>query len=199
MRRPARRPRPRSHQSGRQSAPGSCCGGKSRNRRLRARPSSRRGSSRKISLASTGASSRTPGMPAMPAAMRAAIAFDARAMSQPQPVFDIGQQLRRGEAHLRPYLAGAAQLHREPIGQLGREHDDRVAQGAAVLGRAERHDVDAGTPGRLGRAAAEPGHRIGESAPRPCAAAGRALSPPRRSRGPRRANRPCRDRSPGSG
>ena len=86
-----------------------------------------------------------------------------RRQPQPQPILDIGHQLGRGEAHLRPNLAGAAQLDRQPIGDLGRKHDDRVAQRAAVLGRAERQYVDPGTPGELGRAALQPRHRIGKA------------------------------------
>src|SRR5205823_5237114 len=70
--------------------------------------------------------------------------------AQPQPVLDIGEQLGRGKAHLRPDLAGAAQLDCEPVRQFAigpwGEDDDRVAQRAAVLGRAERQDVDAGWP-----------------------------------------------------
>jgi len=43
------------------------------------------GSSRKISLASTGANSRAPARSRSPVAMRAAIAFEARAMSSQRP------------------------------------------------------------------------------------------------------------------
>ena len=99
----------------------------------------------------------------MPAAMRAGGGVRGRGQPEPQPVLDIGQQLRRGEAHLRPHLAGAAQLHRQPVGQFRPEHDDRVAQRAAVLGGAERQDVDPGAPAHLGRAAAEPRQRVGEA------------------------------------
>ena len=38
---------------------------------------------------------------------------------EPEIVLDIGDQLRRGKAHLRPDLPGAAQLHRKAVGQIG--------------------------------------------------------------------------------
>ncbi len=158
------------------------------------------GNSRKISFASTGATSRTPwNTPRARRRCAAAIAFDARAISSHSPFSTYASNCAEAKAHLRPHLSGAAQLHREPVGELGREHDDRVAQRAAVLGRAKRHDVDATAPGRLGRAAAEPRQRVGKRAPSMCNRKPPRLSPPRRRRGSRPANRRCPDRSPGSG
>ena len=57
-------------------------------------------------------------------------------------------------------MAGPAQLDGERIGKVRRKDDDRIAQCAAVLGRSERHDVNARAPSRLGWAAAEPCQRI---------------------------------------
>ena len=99
----------------------------------------------------------------MPVAMRAAVAFDASASRSHSPSAMVRQQLRGGETHLRPDLAGPAKLDREAVRQLRREHHDRVAQRAAVLGRAERQDVDARPPGKVRRAAPQPRHRVGKA------------------------------------
>jgi hypothetical protein len=45
---------------------------------------------------------------------------------------------------------------------VGRKDDDRVAQRPAILGGPERHDVDPGSPSRIGWAAPEPRHGIGK-------------------------------------
>src|SRR5215469_18820761 len=47
---------------------------------------------------------------------------------EPETVLDIRDQLRRGEAHLRPDLTSAPQLDGETVGEVGRKGDDRVAQ-----------------------------------------------------------------------
>ncbi len=85
--------------------------------------------------------------------------------AQPEILLDIGRHLRRGEAHFRPDLAGAAQM----IGKCGRrilgEDDYGVGQQPAILGDAEGEDVDTGAPGDFRRRAAETCHGVGKPGP----------------------------------
>ena len=62
-------------------------------------------------------------------------------------------------------MAGAAQLDRDAIGNLGREDDDRVAQCATVFCRSKRHDVDARSPSRVSGATPKPRQSVGKTRP----------------------------------
>ena len=62
-------------------------------------------------------------------------------------------------------MAGALAMQLEVLDQRTVEEHHRLRGQRAVLGRAERQHVDAGTPGDVARVAVEKRHRIGESRP----------------------------------
>ena len=59
-------------------------------------------------------------------------------------------------------MAGALAAHRDLVGEIGREDDQRLGVEPAVLDEAERQGIDASAPGCFGQAIAGRGERIGE-------------------------------------
>ena len=94
---------------------------------------------------------------------------------QPQPVLEIGIELRGDEARLREKLRRPFADEGEVAGPVEVEQDHRLGAPAAVLGAAEGDDVDAALPGHFGRRrlAARPARW--RSARHPCAAAAYAV------------------------
>jgi len=62
-------------------------------------------------------------------------------------------------------VSAALAAKRKFPGERGVEHDDRFGGERPVLRRAERQDVDACPPGRLGRCAPEPHDRVRKARP----------------------------------
>ena len=80
-----------------------------------------------------------------------------------QAVLDVGNELRGGEAHLRPGLPGSPQTIRQRLHELAVEHDYRLGPHRAVLRGAERKDVHARAPRHLGSAASQRHQGVGKS------------------------------------
>ena len=102
------------------------------------------------------------------------MALAGAALAQPELVLEIGLELGRDEAHLREEMARRLRRKAKSVGQLVSKNTTASARERAVLGGAERQDVDPGAPGDLGRAddSEVPAHW--RSGRRPCAASGRA-------------------------
>ena len=81
---------------------------------------------------------------------------------EPAVVGEIAVELGRDESRLRQHLAATLHEEGQPRGRRLVEHDDGFGIHRAVLGRAERHDVDPGAPRHVRRRAIERRERIGE-------------------------------------
>ena len=84
-------------------------------------------------------------------------------IGKPQPIGEIGVELRRQQPHFREQVPAALAPELELLGEIGVEEDHDLRAHRAVLGGAEAEHIDAGLPRQFGRRAIDVGEGVGET------------------------------------